>query len=125
MEALLSEDSCQGQEELAVSLGVTQQAISKRLKELGIIQKEGHWVPHKLKPRDVERRLFACELFTCVTHIVERESKLRIEIKNKNWQLKLKIGIENKNGKSKLEIEFENWNWNFELNIQIKNRNKK
>ena len=61
LEALLSEDSCHSQEELAVSLRVTQQAISKRLKELGMIQKEGHWVPHKLKPKDVERRLFACE----------------------------------------------------------------
>ena len=30
--ALLTEDSCQTQEELAESLGVTEQAISKRLK---------------------------------------------------------------------------------------------
>ena len=32
LEALLEQDSCQNQEELARSLGVTQQAISKRLK---------------------------------------------------------------------------------------------
>ena len=25
------------------------------------IQKQGNWVPYELKPRDVERRLFACE----------------------------------------------------------------
>ena len=32
LEALLEQDSCQNQEELARSLGVTEQAISKRLK---------------------------------------------------------------------------------------------
>jgi len=59
LEALLEQDLCQNQEELA-RLGVTQQAISKRLKVHGLIQKQGNWVPYKLKPRD-ERRLFACE----------------------------------------------------------------
>ncbi|KAG5314879.1 MOS1T transposase, partial [Pseudoatta argentina] len=61
LEALLDQDSCQNQEELARSLGVTQQAISKRLKVMGMIQKQGNWVPYELKPRYVERRLFACE----------------------------------------------------------------
>ena len=61
LEALLKQNSCQNQKELARSLGVTQQAISKRLKAMGMIQKQGNWVPHELKPRDVERRLFACE----------------------------------------------------------------
>lgn len=61
LENLISEDSCQTQEELAASLGVTQAAISKRIKALGYIQKQGNWVPYELKPRDVERRLFASE----------------------------------------------------------------
>ena len=56
LEALLEQDSCQNQEELAV----TQQAISKRLKAMGI-QKQENWMPYELKPRDVERLLFACE----------------------------------------------------------------
>ena len=60
-EALLAEDSCQTQEELAESLGATQKAISKRLKGMGMIQMQGNWVPYELKPRDVERRFFACE----------------------------------------------------------------
>ncbi|GFU99194.1 mariner Mos1 transposase [Trichonephila clavipes] len=60
-EALLDQDSCQTQQELSGSLGVAQQAISKRLKVMGMIQKQGNWVPYELKPRDVERRLFACE----------------------------------------------------------------
>ncbi|GFW24574.1 mariner Mos1 transposase [Trichonephila clavipes] len=60
-EALLDQDSYQTQQELSGSLGVIQQAISKRLKVMGMIQKQGNWVPYELKPRDVERRLFACE----------------------------------------------------------------
>ena len=28
---------------------------------MGMIQKQGNWVLHELKPRDVERRFFACE----------------------------------------------------------------
>ena len=55
LEALLDKYCCQTQEELAESLGVTQAAISKRLKATGYIQKLGNWVPHELKPRVVER----------------------------------------------------------------------
>ena len=61
LEALLAEDSCQMQKELLESLEVTQQAISKRLKAMGMIQKQGNWVPYELKSRDLERRFFACE----------------------------------------------------------------
>ena len=60
-EVLLAEDSCQTQEELAESLGVTQKNISKRLKVMRMIQKQGNWVPYELKPKDVERRFFACK----------------------------------------------------------------
>ena len=48
LEALLAEDSGQVQEELAESLGVTQQAISKRLKAMEMIQKQGNWVPYNM-----------------------------------------------------------------------------
>ena len=60
-EALFVKDSCQTHEEFAESLGVTQQAFSKRLKAMGMIQKQGNWVPYEFKPRDVKRRFFACE----------------------------------------------------------------
>ena len=40
LEALLDQDSYQTQEELERTLGVTQLAISYRLKSLGIIQKQ-------------------------------------------------------------------------------------
>jgi len=56
LEALLDEDSYQTQKELALTLGMTQQTISYRLKSLGMIQKQENWVPYELKPRDVERR---------------------------------------------------------------------
>ena len=69
LEALLDEDFCQTQEELAESLGVTQAAISKRLKAAKYIQKQGNWVPHELKPRDVERRFCMSEM------LLERHKK--------------------------------------------------
>ena len=53
LEPLLYEDCWQTQEEFAESLGVTQAAILKRLKAAGYIQKQGNWVPHELKLRDV------------------------------------------------------------------------
>lgn len=62
LETLLSEDSCQTQDELAKALGVTQATISRRLKALGFIQKVGNWVPYELKPRDVERRFCMSEM---------------------------------------------------------------
>jgi len=40
LEALLDEDSCQTQKELALTLEVTQQTILYRLKSLGMIQKQ-------------------------------------------------------------------------------------
>ncbi|GFT92622.1 mariner Mos1 transposase [Trichonephila clavipes] len=48
LEALLDQDSCQTQQELSGSLGVAQQAISERLKVMGMIQKQGIWVPYEL-----------------------------------------------------------------------------
>ena len=62
VEAILDEDCYPTQEKLAESLGVTQAAISKRLKAAGYIQKQGNWVPHELKPRDVERRFCMSEM---------------------------------------------------------------
>jgi len=42
LEGLLNEDSCQTQKELTGSLEVTQLAISKCLKAMGMIQKQGN-----------------------------------------------------------------------------------
>ena len=62
LESLLDEDSCQMQEALAITLGVTQQAISHRLKSIGMTQKQGNWVPYELTPRNVDHRFFKCEM---------------------------------------------------------------
>ena len=51
LETLLDEDSYQTQKELALTLEVTQQTISYRLKSLGMIQKQRNWVPYELKKR--------------------------------------------------------------------------
>ena len=69
LEALLDEDCCQAQEELAESLGVTSAAISKRLKASRYIKKQGNWVPHELKPKDVERWVCMSEM------LLERHKK--------------------------------------------------
>jgi len=45
----------QTQDKLVESLGIAQSTISMRLKILGMIQKQGNWVPYELKPRDLER----------------------------------------------------------------------
>ena len=50
-------------------MGVTQAAISKRLKAAGYIQKQGNWVPHELKLGDVERRFCMSEM------LLERHKK--------------------------------------------------
>ena len=47
LEALLAEDLYQTQEESAELLGVTQQTISKRLKAMEMIQKQGNLVPYE------------------------------------------------------------------------------
>ncbi|KAG5310823.1 MOS1T transposase, partial [Pseudoatta argentina] len=62
LEQLLDEDPSQTLPELGKILQVDESTVSKRLKGLGMIQKQEHWVPYKLKPRDVERRFGTCEL---------------------------------------------------------------
>lgn len=61
LEGLLDEDSTQTLKELANSLHVAQSTVSTRLHALGMMQKQGNWVPYELKPRDIERRIFTCE----------------------------------------------------------------
>ena len=61
LEALLHEDSCQAQTKLAESLGVDHTTVSKHLKALGIIIKQGHKVPYELRLRDVEWCFVTCE----------------------------------------------------------------
>ncbi|GBP12133.1 AP-3 complex subunit mu-1 [Eumeta japonica] len=48
LEELLKEDLSQTQKELALTLEVTQQAVSHRLKSLEMIHKHGNWVPYEI-----------------------------------------------------------------------------
>jgi len=41
---------------IIIYINVERSTISRRLKIIGMIQKQGNWVPYELKPRDVERR---------------------------------------------------------------------
>ena len=57
LQALVDEDPCKPQKQLAEALKCAQSVISDRLKALGkVYNKEGKWVPYELKPRDIERR---------------------------------------------------------------------
>lgn len=62
LQALLDEDDTQSQKMLAEQLGVTQPAISMRLRAMGKVQKIGKWVPHELNDRQMERRQNTCEI---------------------------------------------------------------
>ncbi|XP_018404587.1 PREDICTED: tyrosine-protein kinase receptor torso-like [Cyphomyrmex costatus] len=55
VEALLDEDPSQTQE-LAKSLNVDRSTIFRRLKAIGMIQKQENWVPYEMKPTIVKRR---------------------------------------------------------------------
>jgi len=79
LEALL-EDQNQTQEELVESLRVTQQAVSVRLRAMGMIQKQWNWVPYELKLRDVERRFFTCE------QLIQRQQRKGLFASDCDWR---------------------------------------
>ena len=64
-------------------IGSDSTSHSKRLKAMGMIQKQGNWVPYELKPKEVERRLFACE------QLLERQRRKgflhRIMTEDEKW----------------------------------------
>ena len=62
LQALLEEDSCLSLDRLAKELNVDRSTVGKRLHAMGMMQKEGNWMPYKLKERDMERRLVICEM---------------------------------------------------------------
>ena len=88
LEALLEEDQSQTQEKLA--LGVTQQAVSVRLRAMGMIQKQGNWVLCELKPRDVERRFFTCE------QLIQRQQRKVFFASDCDWRWEVDILQEEK-----------------------------
>ncbi|KAG5318729.1 MOS1T transposase, partial [Pseudoatta argentina] len=59
LEQLLDEDPSQTLSELGKILQVDESTVSKRLKGLGMIQKQGHWVPYELAMHPEKRPLYA------------------------------------------------------------------
>ena len=76
LQALVDEDPCQTQKQLAEALNCAQSVISDRLKALGKVYKEGKWVSYKLKPRDIERRKTICKI------LLGKATKKRVFIPN-------------------------------------------
>lgn len=60
LEGLLTDNAAQTQEDLAKQLGINQATVSRRLNEMGKIQKAGKWVPHELSESNVFGRLTTC-----------------------------------------------------------------
>lgn len=69
LETLLQDDPCQTLEQLSESLNVAISTVSDRLHAIGMIQKQGNWLPHDLSERQQERRKTTCEL------LLERHSR--------------------------------------------------
>lgn len=61
LQALLDENACQTQRELAMELNVTQATISQHLHAMGKIRKLGRWVPHQLNENQLKARIDACK----------------------------------------------------------------
>ena len=57
LQELLDQDSSQTKQQLAEKLGITQQAICQKLRELEKIQKHGRWVPHELTQEQRKNQL--------------------------------------------------------------------
>ena len=58
LEALLD----QTLKQLSEPLNVIEMAVSKRLHNLGLVQKAGNWLPHELSERQLEKRKTICVL---------------------------------------------------------------
>lgn len=62
LQHLLDQDDAQTEEQLALALNVDQSTISRRLHNMGKIQKATRWVPHDLNDRQKEKRKTTCEI---------------------------------------------------------------
>ena len=56
LQASLDEDDSQTRTQLAEQLGVSQRAVSARLRKMGKIRKSGIWVPHELNDGQTKKR---------------------------------------------------------------------
>ena len=56
LQASSDEDDSQTQKQLVEQLGVSQEAVFNRLREMGKVQKRARWVPRELNDRQMEKR---------------------------------------------------------------------
>lgn len=61
LQALLDENPCRTQKELAMELNVGRATISRHLHAMGKIRKLGKWVPHQLNEKQLEERITTCK----------------------------------------------------------------
>ena len=62
LQGLLDEDDSQAQKQLDEQLGVSQQAVSNRSREMGKIQKTVIWVPQELNDRKMQKWKNTCDI---------------------------------------------------------------
>lgn len=83
LQALLDENSCLTQKELALELGVERRTIGYRLHAMGLIRKLGKWVPHTLNENQLKVRID-----TCKKHLADHKKRSvfdRIVTGDENW----------------------------------------
>ena len=62
LQALLDDDDSQTQKQSTKQLGVDQQAVFNRLREMEKIQRTNKWVPRELNNRQMEKRKNSCDI---------------------------------------------------------------
>ena len=69
LKALFNEDDSQTHNQLAEQLGVRQQVVSNRLREMGKIQTTGKWVPHELNDKKIIKHKNTCDICSLSTKV--------------------------------------------------------
>ena len=64
-------------------MGVSQQGVSNRLREMGKIQKTEKWVPHELNKRQTEKRKITCDIL--FVRYKRKSSLHRVVTGNEKW----------------------------------------
>ena len=83
LDEILDEDRSQMLAELGKTLQVDESTYLKRIKVLGMIQKQGLWGTYELKPRNVKRHFVTCEL------LLQRQKRNGFFAPFRDWRWKV------------------------------------